>query len=514
MSDETRDKHTLDKDLGRLADVEEASGFVARGLVAPGLAFVFLLLAAASAAFSVFGEPSAIIVVIAAGIAAYLAMNIGANDVANNVGPAVGAKAITMIGALVLAAIFETAGALIAGGDVVTTISSNLVHSSVVSDPGTLIRLMLAGLVASALWINFSTWIGAPVSTTHSIVGGVVGAGTAAAGIAAVDWISIATIATSWVATPFIGAAVAIAFQAFIKTAIIYQDDKIAAARRWIPLLTAVMGGTFGAYLVAKILPDAGTLPTAFSGFACFVLLWWLTHRSVYFQSKGMENKNRSLRLLFKWPLIGSAALLSFAHGANDVANAVGPLAAIVDAATKATTSDTVHIPFWVMLIGALGISCGLLLYGRKLVRIVGGEITKLNPMRGFSVALAVAVIVIIASWFGLPVSSTHIAVGAVFGVGIFREWYIKNSSHRRAYLKRKRQRKKLERASIDENSLVEDDLEDEDEPRKIPSHEEIVRRRLVRRAHITTIVAAWVTTVPASAGLAALIFYAVGLMS
>jgi PiT family inorganic phosphate transporter len=218
-----------------------------------------------------------------------------------------------------------------------------------------------------------------------------------------------------------------------------------------------------------------------------------------------MENRNRSLRRLFRMPLIGAAALLSFAHGANDVANAVGPLAAIVHAARRGGAAAIVDIPLWVMAIGAFGISCGLLLYGPKLVRIVGGEITKLNPMRAFCVALAVAIIVITASWFGMPVSSTHTAVGAVFGVGFFREWYIANSAHRRAYLQRKRLASP--RRSAASQAEDEEDAEDDGHPQKPVSAKELERRRLVRRAHIVTILAAWATTFPAAGLLAATIF-------
>lgn len=512
MSNSLRGKHTLDKDLGRLANIEEATGFVTRGLVAPGLALVFLVLAATLASFYVFGEPRALVIVVAAAIGGYLALNIGANDVANNVGPAVGAKAMTMASALVMAAIFESVGALVAGNAVVTTISTEIVSPDKVSDPALLIQLMLAALISSALWINFSTWVGAPVSTTHSIVGGVVGAGAAAAGLDAINWPSVVTIGASWVATPVLGAAVAIGFQAFIKTAIIYQDDKIAAARRWIPVLIALMTGCFAAYLASKLLPDAGWHTTALVGAACLGLGWAASHRSIRRQSTGMENRNRSLRHLFRLPLIGAAALLSFAHGANDVANSIGPLAAIVHAARLGEVTDIVDIPLWVMMIGALGISCGLLLYGPKLIRIVGSEITKLNPMRAFSVALAVSIIVIAASWFGLPVSSTHIAVGAVFGVGLFREWYIAHSTHRRAYLLRKQALKPGNRTPDDEDAADEEDTTDA--PRKQPSHEEINRRRLVRRAHLITIVTAWATTVPASALLAALVFSVLGAFS
>ena len=195
-------------------------------------------------------------------------------------------------------------------------------------------------------------------------------------------------------------------------------------------------------------------------------------------QSEGLENRKRSLRKLFAVPLIGSAALLSFAHGANDVANAVGPLAAIVHAVQEAGTSDKVTIPLWVMMIGAAGITFGLMLFGPKLIRMVGEQITKLNPMRAYCVALSAAITVIIASWLGLPVSSTHIAVGGVFGVGFYREWH----AERRARLLNLQKGKPL-------------------------TSQERGRRKLVRRSHVLGIGAAWVVTVPATALMSALIF-------
>jgi inorganic phosphate transporter, PiT family len=254
----------------------------------------------------------------------------------------------------------------------------------------------------------------------------------------------------------------------------------------------------------------------ALLGIGAFAIAWGISHVDVRRRSEHMENRNQSLRKLFALPLICSAALLSFAHGANDVANAVGPLAAIVHTAEADEFATRVTIPLWVMLIGAFGISLGLVLFGPKLIRMVGEQITKLNPMRAFCVALSAAITVIVASWFGLPISSTHTAVGAVFGVGFFREWYTANSSRRRAYLERKVERARALRAATTENlgpeALGEEeddfsgngDLESDGPP---VSREEVVRRRLVRRAHVTTIVAAWVTTVPAAAGLSALIF-------
>ena len=516
LSDHIR-KDTLDKDLDKIVHVEEAANVVARGLVAPGFGLLFLALTAIFTAIWFSGEPGAITIVAAAAIGAYMALNIGANDVANNVGPAVGAKALTMVGALLIAAIFEAAGALIAGGDVVDTISKGIIDPAAVANPDVFVQLMLAALLSSAVWVNIATWIGAPVSTTHAVVGGVLGSGVAAAGFAAVDWGVMGSIAASWVVSPVLGGIMAALFLAFIKSAIIYQDDKIRAARRWVPLLIAVMAGSFAAYLATKGLRQLVHLDgisVAFLGAATFLFTWGVAHEHIRRLSHGMENRNQSLRKLFNLPLIISAAMLSFAHGANDVANAVGPLAAIVSTVEFGGIAPTVGVPLWVMLIGAAGISIGLLLFGPRLIRMVGEQITRLNPMRAFCVALSAALTVIVASWFGLPVSSTHIAVGAVFGVGFFREWYTANSKRRRAYLERKVTRQRAEREALGLQTLREamDEAEIEPEPEPL-SREEAVRRRLVRRAHVTTIVAAWITTVPASALLAAGIFWLLAAM-
>jgi PiT family inorganic phosphate transporter len=517
---ETARKATLDKDLEKLAQVEEATSFLARGLAAPGLALFFMAFVAIAVAVFVAGEPGAVAIIAAAAIGAYMALNIGANDVANNVAPAVGARALTMGGALVMAALCETAGALIAGGDVVDTISKGIIDTGAVAGPGVFVSAMMAALLASAVWVNLATAIGAPVSTTHAVVGGVMGAGIASAGFAAVNWPVMGGIAASWVISPLLGGVIAALFLAFVKSRIIYQDDKIAAARLWVPVLIGVMAGAFAAYLATKGLKKIVHLPAthiALIGVGSFLLAWGLAHLGVARQSRGMENRNQSLRRLFALPLIISAALLSFAHGANDVANAVGPLAAIVQAASGGELAAKVSIPFWVMLIGAFGISLGLLLFGPKLVRMVGEQITKLNPMRAFCVALSAAITVIVASWFGLPVSSTHIAVGAVFGVGFFREWYTQNSSRRRAYLERKGVRLRAERrlqANNDDPVVFDDDEDEADAGAQTFSREEAKRRKLVRRAHFSTIVTAWVVTVPSTALIAALIFHGLAFLS
>jgi len=485
-------KPTLDKDLEKLSQLEDATAGLGRRLAAPGIAFLFVVVCAVVAGSLMYDAPGGVVIIAAAAIGAYMALNIGANDVANNVGPAVGSRAMTLVTALIIAAVFESAGALIAGGDVVGTISKGIIDPASVSSPSVFMSAMMAALVASALWINLATWIGAPVSTTHSIVGGVMGAGIAAAGFSAVNWVTMSSIAASWVISPVLGGVIAALFLAFIKTFIIYQDDKIAAARRWVPVLIAIMAGAFAAYLAMKGLKKlikVDLLLAVSIGFGVAIAAWVITRPLIAKQSEGLENRNQSLRKLFGIPLICSAALLSFAHGANDVANAVGPLAAIVHTAGIGEVAAKVTIPLWVMAVGALGISFGLLLFGPKLINMVGQQITKLNPMRAYCVALSAAITVIIASALGLPVSSTHIAVGAVFGVGFFREWYTENSKRRLSYIEKHTGVQEYKRRPREDRA-------------------DQARRKLVRRSHFMTIVAAWVVTVPAAAILSAGIYH------
>ncbi len=476
---------TLNKDLERITALEQATVYISRPLVAPGLALAFMAITGLITAVLIGFDPLGLIVVAAAIIGAYMAINIGANDVANNMGPAVGARALTIGTALIIAAICETAGALIAGGDVVGTVSRGIIAPEAVAETQVFIWAMMAALLAGALWVNLATWIGAPVSTTHSIVGGVMGAGIAAAGFAAVNWGMMGRIAASWVISPLLGGIFAAFFLAIIKSRIIYRANMIEAARFWVPILIGIMGGCFATYLAIKGLDKVYKISfgnAVLLGLVFGVVLTFAMRPVIRRQSEGLENRKKSLKILFNIPLIFSAALLSFAHGANDVANAIGPVAAIVHAVQDGGTSDSVGIPLWVMLIGGIGLSIGLLLFGPKLINIVGSEITRLNAMRAYCVALAAAITVIFASWLGLPVSSTHIAIGAIFGVGFFREWY-----HERV----------LSESRIDTSS-----------PPEIRK-----RKKVVRRGHFATIIAAWVITVPSAALLSAMLFYMLNLI-
>jgi PiT family inorganic phosphate transporter len=494
------EKPTLDKDLEKLSFIEASTQFVMKNAATLGLAAIFLALVAVLSTFFAPNNEVALIIMAATVIAAYMAMNIGANDVTNNVGAAVGARAITLVGALSIAFVFEILGAVLAGRGVVDTIKGGIIHPGTIENSGIVIEIMLAALLSAAIWINAATWLNAPVSTTHSIVGSIMGAAAVAAGIGAVNWGVIAQIALSWVVSPILGAGIAIGFLWFIKETIIYTEDKVAAARRWVPVLLAVMTGAFTAYLIIVLggrFPSLSMYHASIFGASLGLASYFWLRIVIAKQSHGLENRNQSLKVLFRLPLIFSAALMSFAHGANDVANAIGPLGAIVEATGIQTFARNLDAPYWVTAIGAFGISVGLALYGPRLIRVVGSQITRLNPVRAFCVAMAAAITVIIASTLGLPVSSTHIAVGSVFGVGLFREWYTANSAKRRAYILARAEPHELPAllATVEQGD-DEDDGKERDRG----------YRYLVRRSYLTSILAAWLVTVPASGLLAALI--------
>jgi len=462
-----------------------------RGVIVPiGLSLVFLALVAifTGSAYTGLGEET-ILIAIAAVIGGYMALNIGANDVANNMGPAVGGKVITVFWAVVIAAVCETAGALLAGGDVVATVSKGIIAPGGEVSVDQFRYLMLSALLAAGLWINLATVLSAPVSTTHSIVGGVLGAGIAAAGVSLVNWGTMAAIAASWVISPVFGAMVAAALLYFIKVKILNVDDRLDAARKWVPVLIGLMAAAFAAYMAMKGLKKIwkpSTIEVVLFSAAAFAAALFASRPYIAKRTLGLENNKKAIYGLFDLPLIIGAALLSFAHGANDVANAVGPLAAIVS--TIGDTSEIaskVSIPLWVMVVGAFGIALGLGLFGPKLIAVVGEKITRLNSPRAYCVALSAAVTVLIATTLGLPVSSTHIAVGAVFGVGFLRE-YSENPN-----TKKLRPGHKLNATSSDAFATK--------GIRK--------KRRLVRRRFVLSIAAAWVITVPASALLAATIY-------
>jgi PiT family inorganic phosphate transporter len=514
-----------------------------------GFALLFMVLVLIFSFISSGGINNHLFLAIAALFGAYMAMNIGANDVANNVGPAVGSKALTMGGAIVIAAVFEAAGALIAGGAVVKTIKKGIIDIAAFGgNVDSFIWAMMAALLSAAIWLNFATMAKAPVSTTHSIVGGVMGAGIAAAGFSIVSWGTMAKIAASWVISPILGGIIAAFFLYSIKKTIIYKEDKIEASAIWVPIFVSIMSWAFITYITIKGLK--AIWPTIVSvlsflphdkkpSFLVAAIFGLIIAIIVYFYMKSMiskkmgkiKNSREGVNLLFTVPLIFSAALLSFAHGANDVANAIGPLAAINEAVMTGGLASSAGIPLWVMAVGAIGIAIGLALYGPKLIKTVGSEITELDQMRAFSIAMAASITVIIASGLGLPVSSTHIAIGGVFGVGFLRE-YLDNTSlkeiietDKNIFIDEKKtlkalihDRKKLEKKKEKKNSdyrkiaklyqAINQEIIKVKEAKK--QFKTVKKIEYVKRDAIKKIVAAWVITVPAAAILSALIYFVI----
>ena len=467
------------------------------------------------------------LLVAAAVIGAYMAMNIGANDVANNVGPAVGSFALSLTGAILIAAVFEAAGAIVAGGDVVKTVKNGIIDPANLASSDQYVWVMMGALAGAAIWLNGATWLGAPVSTTHSIVGGVMGASVAAAGWDIVNWGSVASIAASWVVSPVVGGLIAAGLLFTLKSMVFFREDPIAQAEKVVPAMIGLMAWAFTTYIALKgikqivVIPFwAAMLTGLFAGLAVFFVTGPMVRRARPRLTPNRDGVNR----LFTLPLIFAAALLSFAHGANDVANAVGPLAGIVDVLSEGNGGGKVAIPFWVMAIGALGISVGLALFGPKLIRTVGSEITELDRSRAFCIALSAAITVIVASQLGLPISSTHVALGAVFGVGFLREW-LDQSIGRVAegvlachvgepdFTEVEAVLHDFRNAPAEEKRRILQELKSMGPEAVITAAQRkelqaALKRQLVSRSSLFKIVSAWIITLPVSAFLAAMFYF------
>ena len=372
-----------------------------------------------------------VLLVIACLFAFFMAWGVGANDVANAMGTSVGSRALTIKQAILIAMVFEFCGAYLAGGEVTETIKNGIVDASMIT-PDLMVLGMMSALLAAGTWLLIATQKGWPVSTTHSIVGAVIGFAAVGVSVDAVDWASITPIVASWVVTPFLSGLVAFGLFMSVQALIINTDTPFKNAKRFVPLYMFLTGFMVSIMTVTKGLKHVGLHLSTQEGVLLAVgvgVLVMLLGIAILTRIQVDEEADKafhyaSVERVFAVLMIFTACSMAFAHGANDVANAVGPLAAIVGVIESnglAEIGAKSAVPGWVLLLGAVGIVIGLATYGYKVIATIGKEITELTPSRGFAAELATATTVVGASAIGLPVSTTHTLVGAVLGIGIAR---------------------------------------------------------------------------------------------
>ena len=367
---------------------------------------------------------------LAAAFGLFMAWGIGANDVANAMATSVGSKALTIKQAILVAAVFEFAGAFLAGGQVTSTIRKGIIDaSSVESNPELLIFGMLAALLAAAVWLLIASRKGWPVSTTHSIVGAIVGFAAVGIGVESVHWSKVGTIAASWVVSPMLSGVLAFLIFMSVQKLILGTDDPLKNARKYVPVYIFAVGFILALVTLLKGLKHIGLdLSTGesvsvavASGFITMFIGIAAIKRIKIDPDEDADFRFTNVEKIFGVLMVFTACGMAFAHGSNDVANAVGPVAAIVSIVKTGAVAQKSALATWILLLGAVGIVLGLATYGWRVIRTVGKNITELTPSRGFAAELAAASTVVIASGTGIPISTTHTLVGAVLGVGIAR---------------------------------------------------------------------------------------------
>jgi inorganic phosphate transporter, PiT family len=380
---------------------------------------------------TIISEWGTVFIILAVIFGLYMSWGIGANDVANAMGTSVGSGAVTVKQAIIIAAIFEFTGAFIAGGSVTKTIRKGIIDpSSIAGSPELLVYGMLASLLSAAIWLMVASHRGWPVSTTHSIVGAIVGFAVAGIGVEAVQWSQIGSIVASWIVSPLVGGLISLLLMLSIRRLILNTDTPFRNARRWAP---------FYVFLVGWIV----SLVTLFKGLKHLKLELSMTESLIVSTliglvvagiGKYMINKVKvddeadrdfhfaSVEKVFTPLMVFTACAMAFAHGSNDVANGIGPMAAILSLVSSGgDIAQKSSLPVWILLIGGAGIVTGLATMGYRVMQTIGTRITELTPTRGYCATLAAATTVVIASKTGLPVSTTQIAVGCVMGVGLAR---------------------------------------------------------------------------------------------
>lgn len=477
MRRDRRGFHILDKDLDRITHTETAQAYAFRPILRLGLVMLIFVAGLIVAMGLIGGDPGHVGIWAGLLVALWLGLAIGANDVANSLGPAVGAGAIGMLPGLVIVALAEVAGASLAGGAVTHRLAGGIFDAGLMTSAGQEQILMLGALVGAAIWITLATAAGLPVSTSHSIVGAIAGSSMAALGLMSVNWTTLMTIASAWVLSPILAGALAATFLALVVIRVGEAPDRATAARYWVPLMVGAMVGLFLAYLsllaTRRLGVPAG--PWVIGALLTALPAGWVMRRRLWADFPDDSVRPR-MKHLFRPPLLAAVVIMAFAHGANDVGNIAGPLSVILPGKSA---MSALQVPLLILLAAGVAIALGTLLFGGRLVDMVGSGITRLNPVRAFCVSLATATTVLVASGVGLPVSTTHVAVGGIFGVGFAREWL-----DRRQALQRK----------------------------QLPA-EETRRRLLIRRSHVATISAAWLVTVPVTAMLGALAYLLISLV-
>ena len=360
----------------------------------------------------------------ASAIAFYLAWSIGSNDVANSMATAVGAKAITFKQAVIIAGVLNLAGAIFVGSHVTDTVRKGIVDVNGI-DQHLLLLGFVASLLAAAIWVTLSTWKEMPISTTHSIIGALVGFGLIAGGTSSVLWGKVGEVVTSWVLSPIAGCIIAfLVFKIIVKT-IFAKEKPVQAAKVVGPIIFGFTALLIVSSLFLKTslsknygMTDTDGIIIAVFAAVIVAIIGILALRKI--EEKGPEDY-ATVESIFRKLQVGTSCYVAFAHGANDVANAIGPVASIIPLAQGLGIADKVEVPYWLLFLGGLGIAVGCMTWGRRVMRTVGKRITSLTNTRGFSVDFGAATTVLVASKLGLPISTSHTVVGAVIGVGLAR---------------------------------------------------------------------------------------------
>ncbi len=372
-----------------------------------------------------------VLIILAIVFGVFMAWGIGANDVANAMGTSVGSGAVTIKQAIIIAVIFEFSGAILAGGEVTATIRKGILDAALfTNDPHLLVYGMMASLLAAGSWLLIASSFGWPVSTTHSIVGAIVGFGAVGVGVDAVAWGKVIKIVISWIASPVLAGIISFTLFRSLQNLIIDTQDPFNNAKKYVPYYMFLVGFVVSLVTIFKGLKHVGlSFSTSTSyllslGFGLLVaIIGTLMIRNIHLNpDENIDFHFTSMERVFGVLMIITAAAMAFAHGSNDVANAIGPLAAIYSVIESGgAIGSKSALPLWILLVGGAGIVVGLVTYGHRVIATIGTGITQLTPSRGFAATLAAAATVVIASGTGIPVSTTQVLVGAVLGVGLAR---------------------------------------------------------------------------------------------